>query len=818
MIDEEISALSQANNFGQLEEKKMNKMEFGNHLYDKVMKFVKLDNETEVLKELETMAKNDITMKIRSLLQDNLDELVSGYSAIGLQVNGQKTEFLVYSSAKQEAPAQTVSVNGAIIAPSSSLKYLGLMFCRDKKTTRTLCLDTLVSNLRSPKQTKVFDKFPLPRIDEILDHIQNKNKIFTTLDSTQGYHQVKIAEDEVFKSLEGSVDWVENWSEAAKKITGTVNGQLAIVYFSYAWEANAAYSVISSLGVKAAAFTGEYSSLDKNGIHGAMRNVEIEILCATTAYGCGLNLPDVHCVVCFGLPKNMSSWMQEQGRTGRDGQPARAIILLNKKYDTNRCVFWLDKPSDGDEKSMLTDFMDVLKYAYSGFSGLCLRKFQVKYLGENLPQDNAQNCCQSCDDQSFQDVSREIRYIFEGRFLKEEKMGDPHDDHNFTNNLEKLDKNCTVLAWIQYKNQIKGRMTPGAKLLVARILKKELGNYGTIIEAPGPGGSMVIQTRAPTTPDMITLQKIKFNNNEIIFEKYDKEKADNFKNNIIGKKDGSKQGNKTGLGVWFENRNFSIKERLPDESSIFQAEIKAIEIAITEIQNTETPDSFLICSDSLSSLLYLANYQVSPTKEMAKISQMIKTLQERNFTIKIIWIPSHIGLYGNEMADMMAKESLTQQISLLTTNHPVEIKKRIKEHLIKEEHLLFKNKCKNKYQKIVKDNFITKNLIHPNKNIANTIFRIRTGHNKTNASLFRWKITTSPLCDLCKIDEDAEHLIMNCSKYNQERHLLEKNVKNNAGGNFDYNEIIGITETGKQESMTRMLGLFLRETKLLDYI
>ena len=45
--------------------------------------------------------------------------------AIGLQVNGQKTEFLVFRSAKQEAPAPTVSVDGAIIAPSS-LKYLGL--------------------------------------------------------------------------------------------------------------------------------------------------------------------------------------------------------------------------------------------------------------------------------------------------------------------------------------------------------------------------------------------------------------------------------------------------------------------------------------------------------------------------------------------------------------------------------------------------------------------------------------------------------------------------------------------------------------------
>ncbi|KAK2726842.1 hypothetical protein QYM36_007626 [Artemia franciscana] len=73
-----------------------------------------------------------------SVLKYNLDKLVSGYSAIGLQVNGQKTEFLVFSSAKQEAPVPTVSVDGAIIAPSSSLKYLGLPYGRDKKTTRTL--------------------------------------------------------------------------------------------------------------------------------------------------------------------------------------------------------------------------------------------------------------------------------------------------------------------------------------------------------------------------------------------------------------------------------------------------------------------------------------------------------------------------------------------------------------------------------------------------------------------------------------------------------------------------------------------------------
>ncbi|XP_065579584.1 uncharacterized protein LOC136039618 isoform X2 [Artemia franciscana] len=65
IVDEEILALSQANSFGELEEKKMNKMEFCHHLYEKVMKFVKMDDANEVMNEIETMAKNDVTMKIR---------------------------------------------------------------------------------------------------------------------------------------------------------------------------------------------------------------------------------------------------------------------------------------------------------------------------------------------------------------------------------------------------------------------------------------------------------------------------------------------------------------------------------------------------------------------------------------------------------------------------------------------------------------------------------------------------------------------------------------------------------------------------------
>ncbi|KAK2702427.1 hypothetical protein QYM36_018963, partial [Artemia franciscana] len=58
----------------------------------------------------------------------------------------------------------------------------------------------LVVDDRALNKQVVSDQFLLPRIDEILDSISNKNKIFTSLDLTQGYHQVKIAEGDVYKT------------------------------------------------------------------------------------------------------------------------------------------------------------------------------------------------------------------------------------------------------------------------------------------------------------------------------------------------------------------------------------------------------------------------------------------------------------------------------------------------------------------------------------------------------------------------------------------------------------------------------------------
>ena len=79
-----------------------------------------------------------------------------------------------------------------IIRPSISPYSAPIILVPKKNNDLRLAVD-----YRALNKHVVSNKFPLPRIDEILDSISDKYKIFTSLDLTQGYHQVKITEDDV---------------------------------------------------------------------------------------------------------------------------------------------------------------------------------------------------------------------------------------------------------------------------------------------------------------------------------------------------------------------------------------------------------------------------------------------------------------------------------------------------------------------------------------------------------------------------------------------------------------------------------------------
>ena len=104
-----------------------------------------------------------------------------------------------------------------------------------------------------------------------------------------------------------------------------------------------------------------------------------------------------------------------------------------------------------------------------------------------------------------------------------------------------------------------------------------------------------------------------------------------------------------------------IKSRLPDGSTIFSGELNAILLAFDYIQSSDE-EQFILFSDSLSSLQAIGGSDLSnPT--VLTVIERYNDLLSCGKTLIFCWIPSHIGIPGNERADLAAKSALDLPVS-----------------------------------------------------------------------------------------------------------------------------------------------------------
>ena len=118
--------------------------------------------------------------------------------------------------------------------------------------------------------------------------------------------------------------------------------------------------------------------------------------------------------------------------------------------------------------------------------------------------------------------------------------------------------------------------------------------------------------------------------------------------------DGSKEDSKVGCAVISDNH--SNMKRIPDDSSIFTAEAKAIDLSLDFISTCDANNKFIIFSDSL--VLKAMNHTSSKNPQIQKLLEKCHELLAYK-EIALCWIPSHIGIQGNEMVDKQAKTSLS---------------------------------------------------------------------------------------------------------------------------------------------------------------
>ncbi|GBM24440.1 hypothetical protein AVEN_41090-1 [Araneus ventricosus] len=122
--------------------------------------------------------------------------------------------------------------------------------------------------------------------------------------------------------------------------------------------------------------------------------------------------------------------------------------------------------------------------------------------------------------------------------------------------------------------------------------------------------------------------------------------------------DGSKlDSGRTGSSIYARAEDglvFRCRFRNPDNCSVFRSELLAIREALDFALRFETSDTYIL-TDSKSSIQYLKNWPKISEKTGQEIISKIVSLSQKS-KVCIQWIPSHVGVFGNEVADLLAKE------------------------------------------------------------------------------------------------------------------------------------------------------------------
>ena len=113
------------------------------------------------------------------------------------------------------------------------------------------------------------------------------------------------------------------------------------------------------------------------------------IMIATTAFGMGVDVPDIRLVIHFNLPLSVIDYYQQIGRAGRDGEKSRCVLLYAREdWELNTYILCKEE-YDEQLRKLLLDRMDEMEQILSGEQ--CIMQQVLTTLGEKKP-----NTCRHC--------------------------------------------------------------------------------------------------------------------------------------------------------------------------------------------------------------------------------------------------------------------------------------------------------------------------------------------------------------------------------------------------------------------------------------
>lgn len=141
-----------------------------------------------------------------------------------------------------------------------------------------------------------------------------------------------------------------------------------------------------SMGIAAEAYHAGLDADERERVQDNFIRDRVQVVCATVAFGMGIDKSNIRFVIHANLPKSMEGYYQEIGRAGRDGSPADTLLF----YNMGDLVQLLRFAEESEQSELNAEKLRRMQRFCE--TDVCRRRTLLGYFGETLPQD-----CGNCD-------------------------------------------------------------------------------------------------------------------------------------------------------------------------------------------------------------------------------------------------------------------------------------------------------------------------------------------------------------------------------------------------------------------------------------